>query len=63
MEKAARLLPMESEQLLIHHRKGVQEVMKKFQEAASLDSEREVYEAYLDKLMVIIIIAEWVKLD
>lgn len=53
MEKAAQLLPIESEQLMVHHRKGVKEMMKKFKEAASLDSEREVYEAYLDKMMVI----------
>ena len=52
MEKAAELLPLESEQLLIQHRKGVDEAMKRFKGAASLDSERELYEAYLDKLMV-----------
>ena len=53
MEKAAKSLPIESEQLMGHHRKGVEEMMEKFKEAASLDSERAVYEAYLDKLMVI----------
>ena len=52
MEIAAKPLPLGSEQLLIHHRKGVDEAMKRFKEAASLDSERELYEAYLDKLMV-----------
>ena len=63
MENAAKIysekmkntvhLPMEDEDLLKCHRKGVEEAMKKFNQAASLDSESELYQTYLDKLMVI----------
>ena len=53
MEEATKSLPIESEQLMGHHREGVEEMMKKFKEAASLDSDRAVYEPYLNKLMVI----------
>ena len=54
MERATQSLPMEDEKLLANHRKGVEESMKRFNQAASLDSESELYQTYLDKLMVII---------
>ena len=56
MERATQSLPMEDEKLLANHRKGVEESMKRFNQAASLDSESELYQTYLDKLMVIITI-------
>ena len=52
MERAAQSLPMEDEKLLMNHRKGIEESMKTFNQAASLDSESELYQTYLDKLMV-----------
>ena len=52
MDKATQLLPMEDERLLMNHRKGVEESVKRFNQAASLDSESELYQTYLDKLMV-----------
>ena len=52
MERATKTLPMEDEKLLANHGKGVEESMKRFNQAASLDSESELYQTYLDKLMV-----------
>lgn len=52
MERATQSLPMEDEELLLKHGKGVEESMKRFNQAASLDSESELYQTYLDKLMV-----------
>lgn len=54
MERAAQRLPMESELLLSEHRKGMKESMRIFNQAASLDSESELYQVYLDKLTVMI---------
>ena len=53
MEEMAQQLPINSEKLLITHRKGIEESMQRFNQAASLDCERELYRTYLDKLMVI----------
>jgi hypothetical protein len=53
MERAIQSIPMEDESLLKNHRKGVEESMKLFNQAASLDSESELYQTYLDKLMVL----------
>ena len=52
MERTTQTLPMEYEKLLINHRRGVDKSMKTFNQAALLDSESELYQAYLDKLMV-----------
>lgn len=52
MEETAQKLPMNSEELLINHRKGIEESMQRFNQAASLDCESELYRTYLDKLMV-----------
>ena len=52
MEGVVQLLPMESEDLLEKHGKGVEEATKRFNQAASLDCESELYQVYLDKLMV-----------
>ena len=52
MTKTIQQLPMESRVLLQHHRKAIDESMKKFNKAVSLDSESELYQTYLDKLMV-----------
>ena len=59
MENAAKIyseimtnivhLPMEDEYLLKCHRKGVEEAMKRFNQAASLDSENELYQTYLNE--------------
>ena len=57
MEQAAQSIPMKAEDLLMNHRKGVEESMKRFNQAASLDSESDLYQTYLDKLLVIIIVA------
>ena len=58
MENAAKIyseiivhLPMADEYLLKCHRKGVKEAMKRFNQAASLDSENELYQTYLNELM------------
>lgn len=52
MESATKSLPMDDEKLLESHGKGIKEAMKRFNQAASLDSESELYQTYLDKLMV-----------
>lgn len=52
MERAIQSIPMEDKRLLTNHRKGVEESMKRFNQAASLDSESELYQSYLNKLMV-----------
>ena len=52
MGKEMKSLPMENEQLLEHHRRAVDESLKSFQHAAALDSESDLYQNYLDKLMV-----------
>jgi hypothetical protein len=53
MERVTQLLPIESEALLSQHGRGIEEATKKFNQAASLDSDSELYQVYLDKLMVI----------
>jgi len=52
MVKVSKQLPMESDQLLLKHRKAVDESISTFNKAVSLDSESELYQVYLDKLMV-----------
>ena len=54
MEETAQQLPMDSEKLLINHKKGIEESIQRFNQAASLDCESELYRTYLDKFMVII---------
>ncbi len=45
-------LPMENDQLLKRHRNAVTKAMEKFNKAVSLDSESELYQSFLEKLMV-----------
>ena len=52
MGKEMKSLPMENKQLLDHHQRAVDESLKSFQRAATLDSESEQYQNYLEKLMV-----------
>ena len=52
MAAVSKKLPMESDKLLQKHREAVDESIKKFNKAVALDSESELYQSYLDKLMV-----------
>ena len=54
MEKVLQQLPQETDELLGQHRKGVDESLKVFKQATSLDSESDsdLYTTFLDKLMV-----------
>ena len=54
MEEVTSKLPLKSEQLFDHHREGVKKSLQVFREATELDSESEsnLYQTYLDKLMV-----------
>lgn len=53
------ILPMENEQLLEHHQRAVDESLKSFHVTAALDSEIELYQNYLGKLMVSIAVWEY----
>ena len=58
MKEVIPKLPMKSEQLFDYHRQGRDKSLQVFKEATKLDSESEsnLYQTYLDKLMVSIII-------
>lgn len=52
MDEKMKRMPMTNDDLFAHHQGAVKKCLESFQQAVTLDSESQLYQKYLDELMV-----------